>query len=248
MRFTIYDGEGEPIDIHSLGHGARTGWLIAKEGVEGWYGTPEPRNGAVEAAGHDGDYAPIDLTSGARTVTIEGAIKEPSNLAFARALDRLNSLMGKTIELHCDDFCGTRVCSGFVSDDPAPTVYARDNFATFTLVITCPDPLRYGKWAYYSLADSARVFNGGNAKSYPKLIVEPREEGAKVTTVTLQCGSQKVVWSGSGTDTLEIDLAEMVPTYGTVSQDNAFAIPPGGATVKCYTDGVATLMCRDAWR
>ena len=244
MRFVIHDGAGAPIDIHDMGAGARGGWVIAKDGVSGWHGTPAPRNAAVEASGHDGDFFPIDLTSGARTVTIQGYIKERSNVAFARALDRLNSLVGKHIKLECHDFNGVRTAEGFVSDDPAPTVSKLHNFAEFTLVVTCPDPLRYGRWASYA-GQKVRVPNNGNADSYPKVIANGYEQ--KVTNLALACDGQQVRWSGSA-DSVEIDFATMVPSSGTVTLDNAFAIPPGGAVVTMQSDGYAVLMARDAWR
>ena len=245
MRFTV----ASPTDRIVLrdSRGSQTvGWWLLADGVKGWQGTPAVREGVTDGVGHDGDLWPQSMTQGARTVTLSGAVCASSTMELARAIDRIDALVGKRLTVTCEDAHGRRSAEGYLSDDPDPRVYPDERTATFDLVMTCPDPRLYGPWVAYAGTGTARVANHGTAPSYPRV----HAEGSTLTTLTLTCGGQSVEWQGSAT-ALDLDLSDLVPSTGTLSQDNAFAVPPGGAAVSVSatgTDAAVTILGRDAWR
>lgn len=244
MRFTISDGSGERIVIHDSTDGQRYGYHLAKDGVKGWFGSPQVRESVTAGVGHDGDFWPPSMTQGARTVTVTGYVLADSTMELAREVDRIDGLAGKRLTIACEDAHGTRTATGYLSDDPDPTVYPSEQEAGFSLVITCPDPHRYGPWVAYE--GGGTVANHGNAASWPRV----HAEGDPLTRLTLSCGSQSVEWSGSA-DSLDLDLSDLSVATGTLSQDNAFQVPPGGVRVTVSTAGTsatATVYGRDAWR
>jgi hypothetical protein len=248
MRFTITSDSGMRITLKDRYLDKHVGWELAKDGVSGWFGSPKPREDVASSVGRDGDFWPATLTQGGRVVTLSGIAHCHSTLELARAIDQINGLVGHTLTIEAEDAHGVRIATGYLSDDPDPQIFGHEKDASFDLIITCPDPHRYGRWSAYSFPfeGTVKVRNNGNVKSYPKIKVTSLYQ-QKVTALTLTCGSQKVTWTGSA-DELTIDLAEMVPSSGTIGIDNAFALAPGINQVKISTDGYATLYTRDGWR
>jgi hypothetical protein len=246
MRFTIQSDDDLVVLRDSRGWSDRD-WLLT--GVRGWFGSPEAREGVTKASGHDGDFWPVTMTQGARTSTLSGAILAGSTVGLARELDRLDALVGKRLAVTCEDAHGARMAEGFVSDDPDPEIDgATEQTATFDLVITFPDPHRYGRWSTVTpYGGKARLPNEGNIPSYPRVHVASGDDQTKFTYLAFSSGSQKVTWTGSALS-LDIDLADMVPSTGTVGINNAFAVPPGGCVASVSSDGDVTIDVRDAWR
>lgn len=245
MRFVV-SSPTDRIVLRDSRSSQTVGWWLLADGAKGWSGTPSIREGTTEAKGVDGDYWPPSMTQGARTVTLSGAVCARSTMELARALDRIDALAGARLTVACEDAHGRRSAEGFLSDDPDPRVYPDERTATFELVITCPDPRLYGPWVAYPGTGKARVANHGTAPSFPRV----HAEGSTLTTLTLACGGQTVEWRGSATS-LDLDLSDLAPSAGSLSQDNAFAVPPGGAKVAVSatgTDAAVTLYGRDAWR
>ena len=246
MRFTIQSDDDLVVLRDSRGWSDRD-WLLT--GVKGWFGSPEAREGVTKASGHDGDFWPASMTQGARTATLSGAILARSTVALARELDRLDALAGRRLTVTCEDAHGVRVAEGFLSDDPDPEVDgSTEQSATFDLVMTFPDPHRYGRWSTVAPRGGRAILpNDGNVTSYPRAHVASKDGETAFTYLSLASGGQRVTWSGSALS-LDIDLADMVPSTGTVSVDNAFAVPPGGCTALVASDGDVTIEVRDAWR
>ena len=230
--------------ISGRNDGQRGRFWIGKDGVKGWSGTPAVREGVTEAKGVDGDFWPPSMTQGSRTVTIDAVAVGATTMELARLLDRVDDLAGRRLTVTVEDAHGARTATGYMSADPDPTVYMWETRAHFELVITCPDPRKYGPWVAYE--GGGTVANHGNASSWPRV----HAEGDPLTRLTLSCGSQVVEWSGSA-DSLDLDLSDLSVATGTLSQDNAFQVPPGGARVTVSTAGTsatATVYGRDAWR
>lgn len=245
MRITIAS-DADRIVLREVAGGDSLGWLLAKGGIEGWHGTPKVREGVTDGIGHDGDFWPQSLSQGSRVVTVHGFVLARSTMELARAVDRIDALVGQRLTVTCEDAHGRRSAEGFLSDDPDPRLYPDERTATFDLVVTCPDPRLYGPWVAYPGTGTAHVANHGTAPSYPRV----HAEGSTLTTLTLACGAQTVEWKGSAT-ALDLDLSDLAPSTGTLSQDNAFAVPPGGAAVSVSatgTDAAVTILGRDAWR
>jgi hypothetical protein len=244
MRFTIISDDGSRIVLRDQRLDQK-GWYLGST-IKGWFGSPAPREDTTESVGRDGDFWPTTITQGGRTVTLSGVIRARSTMELARALDRIDALVGARLTVICEDAHGRRSAEGFLSDDPDPQVYPDERTATFDLIITCPDPRLYGPWVAYTGTGTARVANHGTAPSFPRV----HAEGSTLTTLALSCGGQVVEWKGSATE-LDLDLSDLVPSTGTLSQDNAFEVPPGGATVSVSatgTDAAVTIFGRDAWR
>lgn len=246
MRFTVSSESGIRIVIHDAIDSQGFGYYLAIDGISGWFGSPQIREDVVSAQGIDGDFWPQSMTQGARTVTLTGYVITESSMELAREVDRINSLVGQRLTVTCEDAHGRRSMTGFLSDNPISSVFHDEQECTFALVITCPDPKKYGPWVAYAGTGMVRVANHGTVPSYPRV----HAEGSPLTTLTLACGGQTVEWKGSATS-LDLDLSDLAPSTGALSQDNAFAVPPGGAKVSVSatgTDAAVTLYGRDAWR
>lgn len=245
MRFTVRS-DSDRIVLRDSRGSQTVGWWLLADGVKGWQGTPAVREGVTDGVGHDGDLWPQSMTQGARVVTLSGAVCARSTMELARAVDRIDALVGQRLTVTCEDAHGRRSAEGFLSDDPDPRLYPDERTATFDLVITCPDPRLYGPWVAHEGTGTVRVANHGTAPSFPRV----RATGSPLTALRLSCGGQSVEWSGSAT-ALDLDLSDLVPSTGSLSQDNAFAVPPGGAAVTVSATGTgasATVYGRDAWR
>lgn len=246
MRFTVRS-DTDRIVLRNAQGSQTAGWWLPADGVKGWQGTPAVREGVTDGVGHDGDLWPQSMTQGARVVTISGAVCARSTMELARAVDRIDALVGQRLTVTCEDAHGRRSAEGFLSDDPDPRLYPYKRTATFDLVITCPDPRLYGPWVpHRTTGGTVRVANHGTAPSFPRV----RATGSPLTALRLSCGGQAVEWRGSAA-ALDLDLSDLVPSTGSLSQDNAFAIPPGGAAVSVSatgTDATVTILGRDAWR
>jgi phage-related protein len=246
MRFTIISDDGNRIVLRDARLNQK-GWYLGST-IKNWFGSPAPREDVAESVGRDGDFWPATITQPNRVVTLSGVICAHSALELAQAVDKINGLMGHTLTIESEDAHGVRIATGFLSDDPDPQILGDEDKATFDLIITCPDPHRYGRWSAYSFPfeGTVEVRNNGNVESYPKVKVT-QLYGQQITYLTLTCSDKTVKWTGNA-DELTLDLAEMVPSSGTVSIDNAFALQPGINEVKISTDGYATLYTRDGWR
>lgn len=247
MRFTVQplDG-GEPVVLHDSRLAHRVGVWLARDGVDGWFGTPAVREGVASRSMTDGDMAPLTLTQGARTVTLHGVADASSTVECARVLDLVDGLAGRGLAIVGEDAHGPREMRGFMSDDPDPVLRPSERVAEFDLTVTCPDPHKYGpEVAYRAAGGLALVSNPGNCDSWPRIEVDGR-----VTALALSMGGQTVSWTGDQQG-LEMDLATGEASGGTVGVDNAFAIPPGdhAVSVSCTPSGcTVAVLVRPCWR
>ncbi len=245
MRFTVKPESGDPIILSDTTNSQTIGWYLVDSVVEGWFGTPAPRESAHSAFGHDGDGFPSTLTQGSRVVTLYGALECPSTIDAARAKDRLNALFGQKLEIIGEDADGTKRCWGFLSDDPQPKYLPGQRIVKFSLVITCPYPVKLGNEIEFISDGVCHVINNGNAPSYPKIVVSGR-----VTSLLAYFNGHTFSWSGNASS-LSLDLFDASASSGEITEDDAFEKPPGEHDIYISTSpqqAKVSVLLASAWR
>ncbi|KFI97809.1 hypothetical protein [Bifidobacterium stellenboschense] len=245
MRIDITADGVEPLVLTATRTGDRGNIWLVQDGLDGWYGTPKPNESATSVPQRDGGYWPSRLTSASRTLTVKGAAAGLSAVETAHLRDRVCALACLPLTVTVHDAAGARSVTGFLADDPEPSMFATEHAFRFTLVISCPDPFKYGRpvvWRQYK-AGLIHVANAGNAPSWPLL----RSTGATSFDITFQ--GRRVSWKGAAAP-LELDFTDMIPSQGTVSHDDAFQIPPGAwdLTVAQAGSPDISMTVSPAWR
>ena len=210
-------------------------WAIKKDGITGLFGTPATREEAADIPSHDGAYWPHHLTQKPRSISLDCFIRGFSSVEAARARDRINALSGKRLELLVEDAAGRRHLYGWLASDPEPMMACTERGFGFGLVITCPDPLKYGDPVTFAPsgdvdADGFRtiaVENVGTAASWPRL-----EVSRPASLVEVRSGGRRVRWSSVSPVQLELDFRDGIPSAGVVGADDMFALPPGVSVVR----------------
>lgn len=243
MRFVVTSDRGNVVVLRDGQLGNEVGVWLLQDGVEGWHGTPPPREGAIERSMTDADFMPRTLTQGSRTVTLHGCGVFETSIEAAAFMASVNGMMGVPLTVMCEDASGRKHARGFLADDPAPQLLAGEQAVMFTFVITCPDPKKYGREMQYKPSGGwCMVVNEGNTGTYPVVHVD-----GPVSMLHLELGSQGVTWNGSA-ESLDLDFADMQPSSGSIVLDNAFEIPPGRSAMAVSCDGAVTVTVRSAWR
>lgn len=244
MRVTItVECTGDEITLYGSKADGFDGPWIEPDGIEGWFGTPQPREGVVSRYSTDGDMAPARLTQGARHVTVSGFAYFDSSVECSAFRDKLNALSLQSLVLAVEDALGRRWARGYVSSGPETKLDHDELSVSFSFVITCPDPRRYSdEVIYVPSGGRVRIVNVGNAPAFPRV-----EVTGQVTNLTMTLGSHVVKWTGSANG-LSLDFSDMAPSAGTVTVDDAFSIPPGTSEVSVASDGEVRVMFSSAWR
>lgn len=244
MRFTVTsETTGRSIVLRDQRNENEIGVLLLEDGVSGWFGTPAPREDPISRLMSDGDYLPDMLTQGSRIVTLHGYAFFDTTIECAAFVDLVNSFLCQRVTVICDDAHGRRMVRGYISDDPSPELYSDEISLRFTLIITCPDPLKYGEPHRFTPSGGfVMVTNEGNVGTYPIVHVD-----GPVTRLMLALGQQQVNWTGEAEE-LDIDFRDMQPSAGAVVLDNAFTIPPGRSALSVTSDGRVTVTVKSAWR
>lgn len=217
-------------------------WGIRKDGIQGLFGTPGMKESFEPMPQQDGDYWPSRITQKGRTITLDLVCRWRSSIENARNRDRINNLFGRLLTITVEEGQGRRYLTGTLAGDPEPTMRWTEQGLVFSLVLYCPDPHRYGDWIEYPATSSIiQAENAGDIPTWPIL----KASGA--TTITLMFRSQKVMWSGS-TSGLTLDFADMQPSQGMITYDDAFQIPPGISNITALASGDCSLLARPGWR
>lgn len=221
-------------------------WAIKKNGITGILGTPAVRETTTDIPQMDGAYWPSRLTQKPRSISLDCFIKGLSSVETAQARDRINALTGRTLDITIEDASGLRTLTGYLTADPEPLMRFREQAFEFGLVITCPDPFKYGRPQTFAASYGViRAVNEGNAATWPLIQVT-----GHATTLHLKCGDTgEIRWEGDTGD-LTLDMRDMIPSAGRITLDHAFPIPPGthDVTVQTNTGAAVTLTLRPAWR
>lgn len=218
---------------------------IKKDGITGLFGTPAVRETPTDRPQEDGAYWPSRLTQKPRSISLDCVIRGLSSVEAAQARDRINALAGKELTIVEHTAAGRRMLTGFLAADPEPMMRWREQGFEFGLVISCPDPLKYGEPVTFPASGGViRVRNEGNAPTWPSIAVT-----GHATSLRLTLGDGEVLWRGDA-DWLTLDFHDMIPSTGTVTKDLAFRIPPGTSAVTVAADAGAqvSMTVRSAWR
>lgn len=243
MRFIVTNDRGQTIVLRDQRNGNEVGVYLLEDGIDGWFGTPAPREDPIVRSLTDGDLMPHTITQGSRTVTLHGYGVFGSTIEAGAFIDLVNAMVGCPLSVMCDDGQGRRFMTGYLTDDPTPTLDPSEETVEFTLVITCPDPKKYGLAKTYKPEGGwVTVVNEGNAGTYPKVHVD-----GPVTMLHIEMGDQAITWNGSA-ETLDLDFADMQPSNGAIVLDNAFEIPSGRVALAVACDGEVTITVKSAWR
>ncbi|MCI2186248.1 hypothetical protein [Bifidobacterium tibiigranuli] len=214
---------------------------IVTDGLKGLGAVP-PRENGIDIPQQDGTWWPSRLTSGGRTISITGEAVGLSSIETANLQDRICDLMTRTLTIIIQDAHGRRHMSGWIAQDPEPFMLMGEQIFTFTLIIYCPDPLKYGDPVTFIAAGGMlHVENAGRSPSWPRLHAD------NVTSLSLTLKDRTILWTGSNTS-LDLDLRDMIPSSGAVS-GRAFKIPPGKSIIYVSANASKVSMTvYPAWR
>ena len=218
--------------------------ILKKDGIKGLYGSPDVREKPLDRPQMDGAYWPSRLTQGARTITLDAFAHGLSSVETMRLIDRLNDLMGRELSILVEDSAGQRTLSGWLSADPEPLMLVTQRHFAFALVITCPDPYKYGAWLWQS-TQSGRVLvnNTGTAPTWLRF-----RAVSHITRLHAVWGDAEIEWKGD-TGELLLDTRDMIPSAGLVTADWAMPVQPGVTQVTVDTDCTDLRVgFRPAWR
>lgn len=247
MRFTIIPERGDTVILNDTLNAQTIGWYLVDSVVEGWFGTPAPREGTSAAHGRDGDEFPYSLTQGPRVVTIYGAIDCPSSIAATRMIGHINNLFGQRLEVIGEDAEGPKRAYGFLSDDPQPKFLPGERMVKFSLVITCPYPVKLGSAVMFPASGgSCVVDNSGNTGSYPRIVAT-----GPISSLVVSFDGHAVSWRGSSYGLVIDFMNDVSATSGEVVSDDAFAIPPGEHVVYVTSEPAradVSIELAPAWR
>lgn len=218
--------------------------ILKKDGIKGLYGSPDVREKPLDRPQMDGAYWPSRLTQGARTITLDAFAHGLSSVETMRLIDRLNALIGRELTILVEDSAGQRTLSGWLSADPEPLMLTTQRHFAFALVITCPDPYKYGAWLWQS-PQSGRVLvsNTGTAPTWVRF-----EASSRITRLHAAWLDAEIEWEGD-TGELLLDTRDMIPSAGLVTADWAMPVQPGVTQVTVDTDCTDLRVgFRPAWR
>lgn len=218
--------------------------ILKKDGIKGLYGSPDVREKPLDRPQMDGAYWPSRLTQGARTITLDAFAHGLSSVETMRLIDRLNDLMGRELSILVEDSAGQRTLSGWLSADPEPLMLVTQRHFAFALVITCPDPYKYGEWLWQALqAGRVRVDNTGTAPTWLQF-----RASSRITRLHAVWGDAEIEWKGD-TASLMLDTRDMIPSAGRITADWAMPVQPGSTSITTQTDcSTLDVGIRPAWR
>lgn len=240
MKVTLEGAAGAVVARSTLLGNRGEMWL---QSIEGWLGTSQANEEAEPVPGADGAIMPRRLTFSARTVSVSMAGEFRSSVECAEVRDRLLALCSGEMEIEVEDAAGPRRSRCFASDAVEPEMFADERGFSAEVVLTCPDPVKYGPPARFPASGGVvRAFNEGNAPVWPRFEVSGSE------SVELSLGGHLVTWSGE--PPAEIDFRDMSCTSGEIGSQDAFQIPPGASAVEVSADAGAEVaaVVEPGWR
>lgn len=236
---------------------------LQPDGLEGWY---EPADLRVEdqpdILGVDGSYWPEEVLLTSRILTIRGFMHaidgRASSVTVALARDRLASLVRQRLRITVEDASGAREVEGYLSSSPIIQQRTERGIA-FSLIVTCPDPLKYGAEVTASATGTTAYYNTGNAPVAPRLEVAGLVRRVTVTqSLPDENGryvQRRFEWQGN-TRGLTIDLADGTPLdsdgyeTGQLVWADVVRLQPGSGVVNISREpnsAVVTMAYRHGW-
>lgn len=218
---------------------------------EEWYAPPASRVDWEDNPSDHGAFWPDEWLLGARTFPIRGALwTRNSSLGQAKARRQIAQLHNRPLSILVEDEGGERWVTGASTQRPIvtrPSIYRVE----FTMFITCPDPLKYGREARYAATAGQPlvVENGGDADTWPVIYAT----GA-TTVCAVEYGGRMVAWHGSAPNGFRLDPADGLAidpsgaVVGRLAEDDVFKVPPGRHALTVSSDGPLSIGVRSAWQ
>ena len=218
--------------------------ILKKDGIKGLYGSPNIREKPLDRPQMDGAYWPSRLTQESRTITLDAFAHGLSSVETMNLIDRLNALTGRALTVLVEDSAGRRTLSGWLAADPEPLMLVTQRHFEFALIITCPDPYKYGEWLWQApQAGRVRVDNTGTAPTWLQF-----RASSRITRLHGVWSDAEIEWEGD-TASLTLDTRDMIPSAGLVTADWAMPVQPGVTQVTVDTDCTDLRVgFRPAWR
>lgn len=253
MRVTI-ESPIDTIVLSDVRLGETFGWHLLKDGLAGWYEPTEPRMDVSAIPQMDGAYWPGQVLASHRVLTVKGVfVHGGSSLEGGKARDRIAALSGVALTVCVEDSTGPRWVEAFVSSQPDVTMYPSERDFEFALILTCPDPVRYGMpVSRVASGGVVTAENLGTAYTWPTFDV-----AGSVTMFRATLGSTVLEWQGSSVSSLHIDTRMGVATSGGVqvgrlTHDDLLRLPPTGMSqIQVATTPAGrtvTMTARSGWK
>lgn len=144
-RVRIIDDHGHELVLRPDGL-SEQGWGLASAEagtLEGWWTPPAPRAEATDRPQADGAYAPASLLVGARVLTIVAHHDTGTPDSERRAREEIARVCRGGLRVVVEESGRTSHVRGFVSEQVEMT-HRSSTRSTWSLILTCPDPLIYG--------------------------------------------------------------------------------------------------------
>lgn len=244
MRFTLKSGN-DAIAFIGGGIGDTQGWTLCS--VDGWFGSPDVRESPVGMSMEDGDYFPNTLSQGARVVTLSILYKGSSSVDVETAINRVNAMIGKHLELVAETADGSKTCECYISADPEPNTTTHAQAVSMDIILTCPDPRKYGIRASYDYKPVLTIANNGNVDMYPIVNIQGTNEN--ITEFRYTCKGKSLKWTGDAR-AITLDLKNMTASSGIFTEPVLVPIPAGSAMVEMSANTAVsgTVSVQPAWR
>lgn len=262
MRVTILDAgtgdhlmslvDGTPLNDFPL-HGMVA--ALEYDGLDGWHEGIDPKyEDPGEMPSQAGAFWPEKVFLASRLVTIRGFVAllgdGGSTVSLAAARDGVAALVGRALRVSVHDESGFREVTGYL---PSRTTHTRVSGAAFkfTLIIQCPDPLKYGLAVTHVLAAGLHELELENTGTGD--VAFTVSTGALITSLDVQYGGNRVTWGGNSNG-LVLDLADGRPLNpagnetGSLVAADLIRIPSGRHTVTVTADAPVTVTLRPGWK
>lgn len=227
---------------------------LEKDGLDGWYESVDPRvDDMPELPGQHGSFWPEEVLLASRVLTIRGfhygMVGRSSTLAVARFRDLVASLVGVALRVAVEDAAGMREVTGYISSQ-VPMTLLTERGTKFSLIIMCPDPLKYGQAVAYPA--------GGGVVSLENVgtgdVAFTVSTQSRIKSLQVQYSGSRFVWEGDSKDGLFVDLADGRPVdaagaeVGFLVDADPIRVPPGRHSVSVVADVPVTVTLRPGWK
>lgn len=214
-----------------------------------WYSPAASRADFEENPSDNGAFWPDEWLLSARTFPIRGALwTRNSSLGQAKARRQLAALHNRPLTILVEDEGGERWVTGASTQRPIitrPDIWRVE----FTLFVTCPDPLKYGREARYPVSGGGvTVENGGDSPTWPIIYAT-----GPTTVCSVELGGRMVAWHGNAPNGFRLDPADGLAidpsgaVVGRLAVDDVFRVPPGSHRLAASSDGPLAIGVRSAW-
>lgn len=259
MLLTIVPDRRPQDALHLLGseraQASGIEWVLEPD-LEGWHDGAELRVEEMpEIPGMHGTFWPDEVLMGARVLTIPGYVQvrgeAGSSLGLAAARNRLLGLVGEPLTIQVIDEAGPLQVSGYLAAPPIlQRRVARRRFG-FSLVVRCPDPLKYGPLVHHRHTvgeTSLELENSGTGD-----VAFVVSAATRIRSLLVELGQNRVEWIGDATG-LVLDLADGRPLAPSGSETgylvsaDAVRVPPGVHALRVVADAPVTVSIRPGWK